>query len=228
MAIQKKSIKGSGAIKMRDVLTANDGTTVTLTETWVGAYAELKTKLESIYRQCKSASLTPTEAGEGDLVITYEQQLVTSTTQRPPSVETIEVIWSELRQPVELAPAFKDLSAKEVKSIREAAEGTSDELRVSDENYDIGAKLYALIAKGTTEWSTGVPVIRRTTTNVQGNIASGNTWYRDTPPRVPPGEWQFLKTVDERRQVGFRFDQVEEWMGATEWDEVLYPPPAEP
>jgi hypothetical protein len=224
MALQKKPIKGSGAIKMRDVITANDGTTVQLTQTWVGPYAELKTKLEAVYLEAKSAALTPTEAGEGELVITYEQQLTADVSKRPPSVETIEVIWSELRQPVETAPAFIDLTADQIKKIRDAAEGPADEAQLPPDAGEAGGKLYDLLRKGTTEWVTGVPVIRRTTTNVQGNIAGGNAWFRDTPPDTPPGGWQFIKSADERRQVGYRFDQVEEWIGAKHWDETLYPP----
>lgn len=223
MALEKKPIKGSGAIKRRDVVSSNDGTTVQRTETWVGAYAELAVKQEAVYLSAKSTTLTPTEAGEGELKIAYELQLTAELETRPPSVETVEVLWQELRLPVETNPAFAALSAETIHAIRQATEVPIDEATLPPEAGVAGGELYDLLRKGTTEWVTYVPLVRRTTTNVLGNVGSGSAGHRDAPPVSVAGDWEFLKTADERRQVGRRFDQVEEWTGAEVWDPILYP-----
>ena len=76
---------------------------------------------------------------------------------------------------------------------------------------------------GTTEWSTGVPVVRRTTTKRTGKEDKGKAWFRDTPPVDVEGDWEFLKTVNETRRDGKSYTQTEEWTGAKEWDHDLYP-----
>jgi hypothetical protein len=220
MSLHKKPIKGSALVKLRNAVSSSDGATVTITETWTGDYATLKTKQLSLIMEVKGTTLTPTEAAQGELKITTEIPLTSENGKRPPSVQTVEVLWVELRKPVQEHPAFAEMTADEKKEvIRQAA----DEAVTISEVSTSGIDLYELLAAGTTEYAVGVPVVRRTTTNVQGNIGSGNAWVRGNPPVEVSGSWEWMKTADERRQVGRRFDKVEEWTGANEWNEILYP-----
>lgn len=223
MALSKKAIKGSGLIQLRNSDSSSDGTNLTQTETWTGDYADLIIKRDAVCLTVKGTSLTPTEAGQGELRITREISLTGGA--RPPSVETIELIWQELRQAVELHPFFAELTPDEVKEVKRLAD--DPDATISEVSAATGAiELYELLTKGVTEYSLGVPVVRKTTTNVAGNLGSGNAWYRENPPVSIAGGWQFLKTADERRATGRRFDRVEEWTGAKEWSVILYPPPS--
>ena len=216
MAINKKAIRGSGAIKLRDVLSSTDGATVNLVEKWVGPYAELRTKQLSIILSVKGTSLIPTAAGEGELTITQEQELTGEA--RPPTVVTTEVLWQELRQPLETFWKFNSLDADAKRKIRAAAEDPEN----TETFTDVALKLYEKIRAGNDEIALYVPLVRRTTTNVAGNVGSGSAGYRDEPPVSIAGTWEFLKTADERRKEGRRFDQIEEWTGARVWDPDLY------
>jgi hypothetical protein len=219
MAIHKKDIgNGTSLVKLRNSESTSDGTVINETETWTGAYAELKIKRDAVFRGVKSTSLTPTEAGQGELKITRETTLTGG--DRPPSVVTTEVIWQELRLPVTEHPAFSGMEVSVIKGIVAAAEDPDG--IAPEEPTELA--LYNLLSKGTTEYATGVPVVRRTTTNIAGNAGSGNAWYRENPPITVDGDWEFLKTADDRREVGRRFDKVEEWTGAKVWDPTLYPP----
>jgi hypothetical protein len=220
MSLHKKTIKGSGLVQLRDSVSSSDGTSVTTTETWIGDYSDLRTKQNSLILQVKGTSLTPTEADQGELTITREVTIPAyEGNPSPESVVTIEVLWVELRKPVLEHPAFQ-FEISVIKSIQAEAEAEDGGTPPAEPNE---LKLYELLAKGVNEYAVGVPVVRRTTTNVRGNIGSGNAWIRDTPPVSVTGEWEWLKTADERRQVGRRFDQVEEWTAANTWDEILYP-----
>ncbi len=220
MAINKKSIKGSGLVQLRSSYTSNDGTTLSETETWTGDYAALQTKRDEVCLIVKGTSLNPTEASQGELKITRETTLTGGS--RPPSVETIEVLWVELRKPVQDHPAFAEMTADEKKQVlNQAADPDTNIAEVSTSGID----LYELLAAGTTEYAVGVPVVRKTTTNVQGNLGGGNAWIRSNPPVEVDGAWEWMKTSDERRETGRRFDRVEEWTGATKWNVILYGEP---
>lgn len=220
MALSKKSIKGTGLVQLRISATSSDGMTLSETETWTGDYAQLKIKRDAVFLTAKGTSLVPTEAGQGELKITRETTLSGGT--RPPSVVTIEVIWVELRKPVQEHPAFAEMTADEKKQVIKQAEDPDTNIAEVSAS---GIDLYKLLAAGTTEYAVGVPVVRRTTTNVLGNVGAGNAWIRITPPVEVAGAWEWMKTSDERREVGRRFDQVEEWTGATKWEPILYGAP---
>jgi hypothetical protein len=218
--IKKKDIgNGTGLVQLRNSSTTSDGTILSETETWTGDYAQLVIKRNAVFLTAKGTSLVPTEAGQGELKITRETTLTGGA--RPPSVVTIEVIWQELRLPITEFPAFAAMEISVIKGIVAAAEDPDG--FAPEEPTELA--LYNLLSKGTTEYATGVPVVRRTTTNIAGNVGSGNAWYRENPPVEVEGEWEFLKTADDRREVGRRFDKVEEWTGAKVWDPTLYPPP---
>lgn len=221
MAIKKHAIKGNGLTQLRSSRSSSDGTTLTETESWTGAYAELKLKQDAVIARVKGTTLEPTEADHGRLTIVRESVVPSDGSIESGPFEIItEVLWQELRKPVESHPIFAELSDALIKSAKDKAASDGPAEAPDDE---LAAKLYSKLVRGNTEYSTGVPLVRRTTTKISGNLTAGNAWFRDTPPVVPPGGWEFLKTADERRRDGTAFNQVEEWTGANEWDPDLYP-----
>jgi hypothetical protein len=218
MALRQK--KGSGLVKLKDTRSSNDGTTVTTIETWTGPYDQLKTKQDSVLLKVKATQLAPTTAGHGILTITREVDLSSSATSAVPGTEVIEVIWQELRRPIETNPYYKDLTKQEILDVKKAVENGEP---VPSEGAAV-LHLWEALCEGNTEWSTGVPVVRRTTTSRTGKEAKGGAWFRDDPPEDVEGEWEFLKTANETRKEGRSYTQVEEWTGAEKWDENLYPP----
>lgn len=216
MAVIRKI--NTGINKIRDVRTTNDGVQ-TKVETWTGPYALLETKQNAIGFSAKSTNLTP-DGPNGTLTITYEIP-APEDYQFTGSQISIEVVWQELRKPVETAKYFADLTGKQVAAIKKLIDEGGEE---PSEGYTAAEiKLYNLLAKGTTEYNTGVPVVRRTTTRKSGNQGGGGAWMRDNPPVDVPGSWEWLKTADERRKDGRSFTLVEEWTAAEEWDKDLYP-----
>ena len=219
MAIERKLNEGYSP-RRAQVATKLEGATVrsTITETYSGPYAELRLLQDALASVRPATSLQPDQAGNAILTATREETYSPSTTEEPPP-PVIEVLWQELRLPVEQNPAFDILSPAQKKAVRAAAESEAGQ-----EPEDINEKkLYLLLAAGTTEYSTGVPVVRRTSTKRTGDEGGGGAWFRDTPPgSIPPG-YEWLKTADERRSEDGSFTLVEEWTGATVWDPDLYP-----
>lgn len=210
-----------GLTQMRDsVVTSVSGKTVTrtITETWIGEYARLKSKQESSWKTSISTNLQPGDGGNGTLTIVREEKIELQEEAELPE-PTTEVIWQELRIPVTQHPAFKDLDAETVKKIRKDAESEDGTAPTNE----VELKLYNLLAKGVTEYATGVPVVRRNSTKRSGDAGGGNAWVRGNPPVDVSGSWEWMKTADERREDGDTFTLVEEWTGATQWDDTLYP-----
>ena len=132
----------------------------------------------------------------------------------------------ELRKPVGENPYFTDVTDADRATVRKAL----DEPTTAPVFTGATLKLYLLGLKGATEYSTGVPVVRRTTRNA-GALARGTAWVRAAPPVTIPGSWEWLKTADRRNKVGADVQRYEEWTGAKEWDDDLYrhdPAPAQP
>ena len=221
MAIKTHKIKGTGLVQLRSVRTSQEGTTFREVVTFTGPYADL-VKKQNANLGAKETHLEPTEANHGRLTITTEKTL--EGVEPDSNHETfIEVVWQELRQSIFLHPMFKDLTDEEIIQIEEAA--TSRPRQPVPTEGEMQLKLYNYLAKGTTEYSTGVPVVRKTTTRVRGDLAGGNAWFRQNPPIEVDGTWQFVKTADERRRDGKSFTQVEEWTGSKKVDPDLYPAP---
>lgn len=218
MAIQRKL--NSGINMLKPTLSSSDGATKR-EEIWQGPYDLLAAKQLAVYRQAKSSMLTQ-DGPNGRLVLTYETPA--SGDYQFPGGETItEVFWAELRKPVETHSAFATLTAASVLQIKknvEQASGTGTPAPPSSDPTE--TKLWNLLAKGTTEYSVGVPVVRRTKTKMAGNQGGGSAWKRESPPVSVPGKWEFMKTADERRRDGKTYTQIEEWTGAETWDETLY------
>ena len=220
MAVQRKI--NDGITKQRDaVATSKSGQTITVTttETWVGPHAMLARKQAAVWKFCVSTSLVPSAADSGTLTLVRETKYEIPAEEAALPEPVIEVIWQELRLPVMQHPAFKDIPADRKKKIREKAETEGAEPPTDAAEL----KLYNLLASGTTEYATGVPVVRKTTAKRKGDVGGGEAWVRGTPPTEVGGTWEWMKSSDERRFDGTTFSQVEEWLGAKEWDDVLYP-----
>ena len=218
MAVQRKL--GKGIQQVHSSITTEKGNTFTEVEKFTGPYGELLILLAAIWQSVKSCSLSPQTGGEGELTITRE--LVTDKNNLPKTT-TLEVVWQETRMPVECHPAFKLMTSAEVDTVKKKAangiySGMGD-LEHADEAY----KLMGLYQRNITEYATGTPVVRRTTSNQRGDLAGGGSWYRNTPPVVPPGDWKWMKTSDDRRREGNSYSQIEEWKGFYDLDETLYP-----
>lgn len=212
----------------KEYQTSDWGNQSSVSDVWEGPMDELVAYQEEIKADYTTTQITPTKGGHGRLVAT-----ITAGDGGPPAPPegdlTIEVEWVELRLPVETNPAFSALSKPSKSLIRNyAAEGKLfSEIPMSFIDSELAEKLFNLIAGGTTEYSTGVPVVRQTTKNASA-ISHGWAWYRDTPPvSIPRGgsgeTWEWLKTTDRRVKVGNDITQIEEWTGSVEWDADLYP-----
>lgn len=212
MAIQRKI--GTGLVKEKSVR-ATTPTSITLTETWTGPYLELQIKQDSVILTSKSTALSPTDAGDGELTIVYES-VVEEEAELPPPVN--ELIWSELRLPVQEHPAFNGVSAQRKKEIKAAAE-SEDGTAPTD---PAEKKLYDLLAAGTTEYAIGAPVVRRTQT-LDRAPGGGDAWVRATAPTLAPDGYEWLKTANETREESGTYTHTEEWTGAKKWDDILYP-----
>lgn len=203
--------------KLDDAIRTSDaGASVTRTETWVGPYDQLVTKHNAAIPTAKETALEPTEAGEGRLTITYAQAPQSASGNNA----IIEVTWAELRKKVEEHPRYADLSQADLNRIHaEVADPNPDRSPIFTDSK--AQELYLKLISGTTEYSIGAPVVRRTTTNPT-SLSAGGAWVRSTPPAAPSG-YQWLKTADDIRRQGSDWQRVEEWTGAKEWDANLYP-----
>lgn len=204
----------------KEYQSSNWGKTLSVSDVWEGPYDELITHRDSIKGSYTSTLITPTKGGHGRLVATITNDPDSGPPAPPAGDLTIEVEWVELRLPVESNSAFDSISAQDKAKIRKAAQNAEADSSVPAYS-GLAQKLYDLIYKGTTEFSTGVPVIRKTQKN-RSNITRGSAWSRDTPPVSITG-WQWLKTADRRTRVGNDIQQIEEWTGAKTWDADLYP-----
>ena len=222
MAIRETRVKSSApkVAKLRAVVTSTEGRTLTTVETWVGPYADLKTKQNSLLNS-KQTHLEPTEAGQGVLKVTTEKKLPENNFNFADKETYTEVIWLELRKKVETHPFFADLEKTDIKRIRDAAQADPP-LPVPTEG-EPALKLYNLFLEGTTDYIIGVPMVRETTTKVKGNQKAGKAWVRQKPPIDVPGDWEWMLTSDQRVRDGEGYTQTKEWTAAEKWDEVLYP-----
>lgn len=219
MAVNKRTLK-AGVSQHKPTISTDGGQVVSESYEIHGAYSELLTKQRSLWLQNKQTILRPEAGGQGVLTVTKEVDLPGNSESNVARIETIEVIWQELRRAVELHPYFSELTKPEIASVKAAAEDRNPALITgASQAYE----LYDYLVAGVTEYSTGVPVVRRTTNQVKKNEGGGSAWIRDEPPVAVPGDWEWLKTADERRREGKSYTQIEEWTAATVWDPILYP-----
>ena len=150
--------------------------------------------------------------------------------------ETIEIIWREVQISIRQAKPILDGVANNSIDLqyldiidRDIANGTAKDPYFEtedDDHYKIMNEYARLIRRGITTFATAVPVVRRTISrqNVnQHRMNPGEAYVRDSPPITPPGDWEWLKTADERRRDGRTYTQVEEWTGGKDLSWLLYP-----
>lgn len=214
MSIQRK--RASNIVRLRDtVATSPDKTT--RTQTWAGPYDQLIDKQNSVAAGTNvSTTLTPADADTGTLTIVTETAPPGSDggTGEPPSTE---VEWVELRKKLEANAYFASLTSKQISDAKAWVEDTS-----KTKPTGLALELADKLARGQTEYSIAAPVIRRTT-NSPTSLTSGGAWQRSTPPVSPGGSWSYLKTADRVSKQGLKYQRVEEWTGAEEWDTDIYP-----
>lgn len=222
MSIIKKSTRGrhDRTVKSRATVTYTDGITKTTSWQHTGAYADLEARAVIEARTAKTVTLAPDPAGQATLTVTQEEEVTLSDVT--PGKPVIELIWQELRKNVAEHPHFDSLAPHQKKEIIATAEDPDKtEADLADDVGEPGAKLYQLLAAGVTEYSVGVPVVRRTTPRAA--LVPQATWVRSTPPMNVPGSWEFLLTAADLRKEGRSRSLVEEWTGAHVWDAILYP-----
>lgn len=198
------------------------------TEVWAGPYALLKLKQESLWASASSSTLTPDDAGHGTLTVVYEltRTLPVGEGEEEPG-PVYELIWQELRKPVEEHPHFADLTSENHAAIAAALSGEADPPTTPAE----AVELYALKIKGVTEYAIGVPVIRATESGLTARPSSTPCWVRDNPPAGSggPAGYEWMLTACEIRQEGTAkapvWSRSREWTGAEAWDSILYPAP---
>lgn len=148
--------------------------------------------------------------------------------------ETIEVIWREVMLGIRQAPGI--LTALATGTI------TAEKLTIYDKNaeqgiYDIDpfddpgslpiyTQYVELLKRKIFNFPSAVPVVRLTRSfqnKSRNRLGLGQAYVRSTPPIQVPGNWEWLKTTDERRRTGATYTQVEEWTGGTEQSTLIYP-----
>ncbi|MEI6491595.1 MAG: hypothetical protein WCO94_03520 [Verrucomicrobiota bacterium] len=211
----------------KEYQTGEWGQTLSNSDVWEGPMAELLLLQQDIKGSYTTTQLTPTKGGHGKLTATITTTPNSSEPGAPKGDITIEVEWVELRLPIESNPAFAEVTPQYIAWAKMWAKDPSTYTGPSLGEGTPVSKLATLLSTGPTEFSTGVPVVRRTTKNAS-NLAKGFAWYRDTPPVDVPrggsgGSWEWMKTVDRRTRVGTDIQMIEEWTGSLKWDSTLYP-----
>lgn len=197
------------------------GVKLTRTVVYHGQYTALKALRDSLLFTAKTTQLSPEDAGQGTLTVTYENPVDLPDDGGDPPPPVYEVIWQELRQPVEQAPPFSDLSNEDLQEIEEALSGEGDAPT------EAGAKLnlYNLKRRGVNEYALGVPVVRATLSGLTTRPSAEKAWTRSSPPGEAggPAGYEWMLTASEVRNDGETFTSVREWTGAETWDPILYP-----
>ncbi len=218
------SIPASVVYSGKEYETSEWGKQISDSDVWEGPVDDLRALQVDIKSQYTTTGISRTKGGHGRLVATITTD-PTDDNPGPPNGDTsIEVEWMELRLPVESNPYYSALSAAQKLSIRMAVNSGVPwaQLSLPGTVPETAVTLYNAMAAGTMDYSTGVPVVRRTTKNASA-IAKGGAWYREDPPVTVPGEWEWLKTADRRAKIGSDITQIEEWTGSKEWDHNHYP-----
>jgi hypothetical protein len=216
MAITRK--RETTITQLRNAIATSD-TGTTTTQTWVGPYDLLFIKQTSEKSNCKSTNLVPGDADTGTLTLVYETEPPSKTEEQ--DTPTIEVEWVELRKKLEENAHFSGLSATDFANARKWADDPDNYTGPSFGEGTALSKFATLLAKGVTEFSIAVPVVRKTT-NSATSLTTGGAWFRSTPNPTVPG-WEFLKTADRVSKQGKKYQRTEEWTGAKSWDTDLYP-----
>lgn len=214
----------------------------TCTRTFVGPYATALAKrpvrgakmadMPTDYRVDR-VRVTRMSGGRGQMVVTLSAGGDTAATQTIDGPQ-LEIEWANVDKPIESHPNFKDLT----ESDREAIAGyfaTSVAEERAAYKAQIGAAaawtLFRLKLKGVESYMVFGPVVRKSST--QNLPATTNSCGQKGEPdaTVPhPTGYQWLKTADRCTRSGRNgnWQRDQEWTGADEWSDDIYPVPEVP
>lgn len=177
----------------------------------------------------KTINYFPDEGGSGILSITLDNYSGPAKTfldgkEGEPSYEEE---WVELEKHVSTHPYLSELSDEDIAETVAAAENNEDFGALSASGSEEAAWLYKEVKSGRESYTLYVPVIRATTP-YSILPPKGRAGQIEDPPseaKAPDG-WAWRKTAHRRMDPGqnSRYELVEEWTGAEEWDDIRYGP----
>ena len=157
----------------------------------------------------------------------------TATPDAAVSDEVVEIDAGSLDKSILTHPRFAQIPEKEVARIRKAVE---DKAEAPPEFDDIGAswideayKLFALLSKNVETYMVSAPVVTITTTSITkpgvGKIGVG-TRTADKPHADAPDGYVWIKSGDRAIRQGAKgkWERIQSWMAADDWDITLYGP----
>lgn len=189
----------------------------------------------------RTARITPVdvggEEGRGRLTVRLADRVTRGEISIGPEPEPGEVVdeleWQSLDKDIRYHKWFQDLTVTErgnVDAALELAHSKEESERTQAETmYNAFTArqqgLFVRLLRGQESYVTYVPVVRATTYS-ETKPTGSNAGTRQSPvnPGVS-GTWEWLKTADRavrRGGEGSLWERVEEWTGATEWDNVIY------
>jgi hypothetical protein len=146
---------------------------------------------------------------------------------------TEEVEWSQLEKPIEQHPRYQsgggaELDSDDLDAIEEWRNATTAE----DRSTLYGAlttnakELADKIRRGQSSYIVPAPVVRKTTKSFETPSSSAQGIRTTSAPVTgAPSGYVWLGTADRAVRQGGRgkWERVQEWTGADEWDSDLYP-----
>jgi len=149
----------------------------------------------------------------------------------PEDQTVVEIDSGSLEKSIYAHPKLADLSPEDIAAVKKAMEnkepipGPSVPGPLSEPLQ----KLADYLKKGGESWLVPAPVVQITTTSVNrptvGAIGRGTRTTSKPHPAAPDG-YVWLKTSDKAVQQGAKgkWERVQIWTGAEEWDEYFYGP----
>lgn len=217
---------------------------------WTGPYTTCQAAAPAIGQQIEGikhnnlrvseVEIIELDAGAGEIRVKLESP--GNTFNQDDSVDVLgdpiyEVEWMELQKPLEAHPECGRLKPTRKKYNDNGIESPTGKQRTWDDWADLTGDDYdttgditlagykAYRARGVESYLVGQPVARRTTYYLRGVQTSG-CYFRQDPPGAcgaPLTGYEYLKTADRVTKEGNKRTRVEEWTGAEDWDNTLYP-----
>lgn len=172
----------------------------------------------------RNVTTVPLEAGPdgpGRMTVIADDKSGTTEVGSLNPEPTYETEWVQLEKSIKSHPYFEALTTDEINAVEAAIEE-----RTSYSGSELAESYYAKLLRGQENYLLFSPVIRATTalTSKPSNTSAGG---RETPPSaaaVPDG-YEWLKTASRAVTPGqdSKWELVEEWTAADEWDDDIYP-----
>lgn len=171
------------------------------------------------------------ESGAATMTVVLLSESWTGTAT--PAIDlTEEVEWSQIEKPIEQHPRYltggdNALTDADLDAIEEWKNATAASDRSSLYG-DLSANAKHLVDKlrrGTTSYIVPAPIARKTTKGFEAPTSSAQGVRTESAPITgAPGGYVWLGTADRAVRQGGRgkWERVQEWTGADEWDSDLY------